>query len=347
MTVMTVALARATAADWVHTHAAAQDGFRGAYLAGSTVTLPAEAPLPTGSDVDIMVVIAGQPPRHKLGKFRYRDTLLEVSYLPADTFSDPQRLLTDYHVATGLRRDTIIADPTGLLRRAHRAVAAHFADHDQVLRRCAGARDVIVSRLTAIDDTRPWHEQVIGWLFGTGVSCHVLLVAALRNPTVRLRYQATRQVLAEYDRLAEYSPLLRQLGCHDWTAQRATGHLNALAACFDAAASAARTPFPFSSDISTAARPIAIDGSRELIDTGWHRETVFWTVATFARCHAVLATDAPRAHREHAPAFDAVLADLGVRSTADLRSRSAATLEYLPRLWRTAEAIVAGRPGQR
>jgi hypothetical protein len=27
------------------------------------------------------------------------------------------------------------------------------------------------------------------WLFPTGVTCHVLLVAALRNPTVRLRYR--------------------------------------------------------------------------------------------------------------------------------------------------------------
>ena len=35
--------------------------------------------------------------------------------------------------------------------------------------------------------------------------------------------------------------------------------------------------------ITPAARPIAIDGSRELIEAGAHREAVFWIVATFAR----------------------------------------------------------------
>ncbi|MFK4066636.1 hypothetical protein [Streptomyces sp. NPDC029674] len=34
------------------------------------------------------------------------------------------------------------------------------------------------------------------WLFPTGVTCHVLLAAALRNPTVRLRYPAACEALA-------------------------------------------------------------------------------------------------------------------------------------------------------
>jgi hypothetical protein len=74
---------------------------------------------------------------------------------------------------------------------------------------------------------------------------------------------------------------------------RAEHHLGALAAAFDAAAAARRTPFVFAADISDLGRPIAIDGSRELIEGGSHREAVFWMVATYARCQKVLAHDRP------------------------------------------------------
>ncbi|MFJ4922952.1 hypothetical protein [Streptomyces sp. NPDC088725] len=65
-------------------------------------------------------------------------------------------------------------------------------------------------------------------------------------------------------------------------------------------------------------RPIAIDGSRELIDGGLHREAVFWIVAAFARCHTVLAADAPDAHRAWEPEFLAAVADLGILSAGDI-----------------------------
>jgi len=47
-------------------HARRQDGFRGAYFSGSTVGLPAEVELPTGSDVDVVVVTAQAEPPPKL-----------------------------------------------------------------------------------------------------------------------------------------------------------------------------------------------------------------------------------------------------------------------------------------
>jgi hypothetical protein len=47
-------------------------------------------------------------------------------------------------------------------------------------------------------------------------------------------------------------------------------------------------PFFFASDISYIARPISIGGSRELIERGYHREAVFWMVATYSRCQKML-----------------------------------------------------------
>ncbi|MEV8311933.1 hypothetical protein AB0P36_32600 [Streptomyces flavidovirens] len=182
------------------------------------------------------------------------------------------------------------------------------------------------------------------WLFPTGVTCHVLLSAALCNPTIRLRYPAARKVLTDYGHLSLYPELLRLLGCSHLSAQRVQHHLRELAATFDATTQVAKTPFFFSSDITPTARPIAIDGSQTLIDAGDYREAVFWIIATFARCHTILATDAPRLHNSHAPAFQAAVADLGISSSSDLLHRAEEVTRFLPRLWQATEDILTNNP---
>ena len=69
----------------------------------------------------------------------------------------------------------------------------------------------------------------------------MLLVAALRNPTVRLRYAAVRDVLKEYNQEEIYEELLRLLGCKDMSAEQAMIHLNGLTRTFDAASAIAKT----------------------------------------------------------------------------------------------------------
>ena len=342
---MKVGLARSTAARWVAEHAAEEAWFRGAYFSGSTVGMPDDRELAATSDVDVMIVTAETQPPLKPGKFVYRGVLLEVSYVSWDQLASAQQVLSSYHLAGGFRRDTIIADPTGRLRELHAQVSRHFADREWVRRRCMNAREKIENGLSAVDASAPWHTQVMGWLFPTGVTTHVLLVAALRNPTVRLRYVAAREVLSEYGRPEVHEDLLKLLGCAHWDSRRVEHHLAALADTFDAAAAVARTPFFFRTDITAAARPIAIDGTRELIRRGLHREGVFWIVATFARCHAILSADAPAVQESLSPAFGAVLADLGITCTQDLVDRARRVIAFLPGLWETAEAILRDNPG--
>src|SRR5439155_16138520 len=121
----------------------------------------------------------------------------------------------------------------------------------------------------------------------------VRLVAGLKSPTVRKRYLAVRELLAEYRYSDFYESLLETLGCVRMDRERVEHHLAALTQAFDAAKSVVKTPFFFASDISNIARPIAIDGSRDLIECGCHREAIFWMVATYSRCQKVLCHDAP------------------------------------------------------
>ncbi|MEU6767809.1 hypothetical protein ABZ916_35540 [Streptomyces sp. NPDC046853] len=341
---MQVGLARSAAIQWVALHARADAAFRGAYFSGSTVGLPDDAELPPSSDIDIFVVTAHQDPPAKPGKLRFRGVLLEVSYLPRSEIASLDHVLTAYHLAGNFRTDTIIDDPTGELRGLQAHVSRHFAERYWVRRRCLDARHRVENRLAAIDTSAPYHEQVLSWLFPTGVTCHVLLVAALRNPTVRLRYPAAREVLADYGHLGLYPELLDLLGCAHLTADRVRHHLRELTTTFDATVPVAKTPFFFSSDITSAARPVVIDGSQRLIDSGDHREAVFWIIATFARCHTILAADAPQLGEALAPAFRAAVADLGISSTGDLIHRAREVTRFLPRLWQTAEDIVNSNP---
>ncbi|MDF2659329.1 MAG: hypothetical protein K0Q94_2120 [Paenibacillus sp.] len=326
-------------------HASKEAGFQGAYFSGSTIELPDDALLSATSDIDVVVVTEEPEPPLKLGKFVYRGVLLEVTYVSWHQLASAEEVLTSYHLAGSFRVDTIIADPTGHLGILQTSVSRHYAEQIWVRRRCENARQKIENGLRNIDTCAPIYDRVTSWLFPTGVTTHMLLVAALRNPTVRRRYLAVREVLKQYGRDDLYEDLLQLLGCAHLSAKRALYHLEQLARTFDAAASAAKTPFLFSTDITAAARPIAIDGSRELIHSGYHREAVFWIVATFARCHKMLAADAPPAVQDALlPAFEAVIADLGIASKSDLIRRADAVLQFLPTLWETTEGILSSNP---
>ncbi|MCS7479292.1 hypothetical protein ACFFQW_03895 [Umezawaea endophytica] len=322
---MRVGEARAAAVAWVRENGAT------AYFTGSTVGVPDDAELPVGSDVDVAVVVDEAGP--KPGKFLFRGALLEVTPV---TWQEVRDALGSYHVAGGLRTDTVIADPTGALRPLQALVERHFADPEWVRRRCGEARNRVERGLRGIDPAAPWPRRVMSWLFPTGVTTHVLLVAARRNPTVRLRYLKVRPLAGDL-----YPDLLAHLGCAHWTPELTRRHLAALATTFDRTVPVSRTPFPYSSDITAAARPIAIDGGHALVDAGDHREAAFWIAVTFSRCHTILAADAPELHRELAPAFDAVLADLGVTGGADLAARAERTLDLLPAVWARAEVLMS------
>ncbi len=315
--------------------------FGGAFFTGSTVRLADDDELPVASDVDIAVVVDREAPM-KLGKFRYHGVLLEVFYLSWSQLASAEQVLSSFHLAGGLRHDTIIADPTGRLRSLHQQVARGFSRRLWVRRRCEDAGRVAKKWLQAIDASTPFPEQVTSWLFGTAGVTLPLLVAALVNPTLRLRYVAARDVLIDYDHAELYPDVLDLLGCVHLSRTRVQHHLRALAETFDETVAVSRSPYFFSTDISPAARPVAIDGSQELIDEGLHREAMFWIVATFARCHTILIADAPRSTRgQLAPMFEAALADLGLVSTEDLQARADEVLRFQPRLWKTTEAILS------
>jgi hypothetical protein len=200
--------------------------------------------------------------------------------------------------------------------------------------------------LRSVDEEAPLHDQVIAWLFAVGITTHVLLVAGLRNPTVRTRYMAVRELLADYGHLEFHEALLELLRCARISRERVAQHLATLTGVFNAAKEAIKTQFLFASEISDNARPIAINGSLELIERGYHREAMFWIAVTDSRCHKVLYHDAPvEVKQRFSHSYRELVGDLGVPSFAEVRWRCEEVERILPRVWELAEAIMAANQG--
>lgn len=342
---MKVGMAKNIAAKWVNEVGSKGEGFLGAYISGSTAEMADDAELQETSDVDI-IVVTDKPTTLKLGKFQYEGILLEVTHIPQAEFASVEEVLISHHLANSLKKNTILGDPTGYLTGLQSQVAKQFAERVWVMRRCRNVLDKIESILKGIDTAAPYYDLVTQWLFPTGITTHVLLLAALRNPTVRRRYQAVKEVLVQYGYDAFYQKLLELLGCMELTPQSAEIHLKNLEKTYDAAVKAARTPFSFREDITVKSKIIAIDGSYRLIEEGYHREAVFWMAATYARCHKILAADAPAGiQKELLPDFKNFMLELGISSDKDIISRSERVIQFLPELWNITEEIINKNPG--
>lgn len=336
--------AKTVASRWVDQEGPRLPGFRGAYFAGSIGSLADDAPLPPWSDVDVMVVL-DRDPLAKIGKMIHEGVLLEITFLTQGEFRSAGAILGRYHLAHSFANANIIADPSGELTSLQRVVAREFAKRRWVEARCLDARTKVEVGLTSLPTSMALHDQVLTWVFPTGVLTQILLVAGLRNPTVRRRYEETLHLLTTYARLDLHDALLAVLGCVGMTRERVEHHVRAVTEVFDAAATVTDAPFPFASDISALARPIAIDGSRDMIARGLHREALFWLVVTYSRSLKMLEfagrLDPESRFRD---GYRLLLADLGINSTRDLLHRRDLALDLLPEVWHVAQGIIVANP---
>jgi hypothetical protein len=339
---MRIKQAREAARQWMVQEGIRIPGFCGAYIAGSTNWLPEDADLPTTCDLDIMVVLADQNQACRRDKFIYQDTLLEVSCLRNDRFQSPDQVLNDYHLAPSFRTTPIIFDPFSYLTPLLAAVSRDYNKRYWVRQRCANAKEKIVRYLQSINEEAPIDNRVMGCLFAAGITTHVPLLAGLRNPTVRARYVAAQEVLADYGYIGWHKKLLELLGSDRMSQERVSHHASSLAEIFDVARKVVRTPFSFVSDISDRARPIAIDGSLELVERGYHREAMFWIGVTHSRCRKVLSHDAPGdLTQSFKDSYQELVDDLGLSTFAEVRQRCGEIERILPSMCDLAENIIA------
>lgn len=342
---MNVAQVKEVACQWVVENASQEPRFYGAYFGGSINGMQDNAIFPSTSDIDVQIVLAGSDVPGNTDKFLYHDVLLETAYQSSDQFQSPEKILGDYTKACHFATSNVILDPLGQLTKIQEVVSQDYAKRTWVYKRCEHARDELLSSLEWLNESEPLHDQVFFWLYTASIAPHIILVAGLKNPTVRKCFMAARNVLADYDQLQIYDSMLDILGVTKFTRAQAEFHLAALIEAFDASKQYVKTPFFLSTNISDLARPLLVDGTRELIEIGYHREAMFWIMVIFSCCQKILFNDAPEdVQNKFAPAFRFLLKELGIYSSTDLQKRNQLNRETLPRVWSAAEQIVTTNP---
>lgn len=342
---VTAADARAAARDWIATEASRMPGYIAAFIAGSTAALPADHAIPPWSDTDVMVVLEGDATQ-KAGKFRRDRVLLEGTWIARGEVGTPETVLSSYHAAHAVGTGVVLDDPSGWLTDLQGAVQADFPRRSRVAARVQSARLGVTRGLEAMRDTGSIAEQAQSWVFPTGIATHVLLVAGLRNPTVRRRYETVRDLLEAHGRLDLHERLLEALGSLAWTPDVARRRLEAITALYDAAAPISAPDYRFGSDITPLTRPISIDGTSDMIERGFHREAAFWLVVTGSRALQKMALGGePGTAARFEPAYAELLADLGAATDKDRAARRQQSLALLPEIDAAASAIIDATPG--
>ncbi|WP_152657924.1 hypothetical protein [Oceanobacillus sp. CFH 90083] len=331
------------AGEWVQAIAQKEAGFIGAYLAGSIIQKHMDEAWPIHSDVDIMIVTSNVP-ELKIGKFIYDGVLLEATHLDSALFHSKEVILSDYHLSFSFAHTFILADPEGILTPLQRNAAEDYDKIYWVHKRCHHIKDKIDSGLSSIPKEKPFYEQVMSWLFPTSVLTHLFLTAGLENPTVRRRYEAAEQILKSYHMNDVYQALLKEINIISLKKNDVQISLDVLNDTFDLAVTYAQTPIFFLSDISLSAKPLSIDGCQALIDKNKHRESFFWIIATFCRCHIILATDAPEIHAERLPYFMKTLSMIDMYTSEDLFEKAKITKSNLPYFWEKTEKLISINP---
>src|SRR6266545_5800444 len=326
---------------WVEVQARRMPGFCGAHLMGGILALPKDAPLPAYKDVDFNIVCEGVRETETFD-VAWQGLILEYSVVGVERYCAAEDVLASPDLASNLAAAGILSDPRGLLAPLSQAVAEQYARRRWVQARCDYERRMVVQ---CLDDLRRaetplearWHVLSAG-LFLSGL----LAEASLRPPTHRRCLVLMHDVLREQGREDLHEAALRLLGFGQVRREQVESYLDDCAAAFDRAAEVTRTPVPFQFKLQPHVRPYIVDGAREMIDQGCHREAMFWIGGFLMFANAAIQADAPAQERPiYQAKVDRLAEDLGFGVDADVAARAAAMRDLAEAIFGVADALAA------
>ena len=224
------------------------------------------------------------------GKRTVDGLVLDPSVIERTDLGNAEHILGTHHLASSLRSpDLILYDRDGWLSELQHEVGAGYGQRIWIGRRCDAAVSRILSYLESAEQATSDPQRAISWLFGVAVTTHIYLVAGLRNPTVRRRYESVRGMLDDFDRPDLYPPLLDLINPTNLSATDVTGLIEFLVDLFDATLPVPKAGFPFAGDISPTGRLGAIDDSLRLVASGHPRDAT-----VLDRCYRIPLFPDPR-----------------------------------------------------
>jgi len=113
------------------------------------------------------------------------------------------------------------------------------------------------------------------------------------------------------------------------------------AATFDKAVEVTRTPFPLKFKLHPHVKPYFIEGSREMIEEGYHHEAVLWIAAGTMISTYAIQLDAPEDDKPRfLAAANKLLSDLRLATPEEIESRVQEAKELTEHVFKVAYFIV-------
>ena len=336
---MTITEAVEIAREWTASGIAREAGYRGVLLHGSVCYLPPGQDLPAESDTDVITVWDSEP--RQFGKLEHADTVLDVCGISLADFGTADLILGNHIFAGPFAAGLVVDDPAGILAPLASSVVAEFREPRWIRARVEQALSKANAMLDRVRADPMGEHGAVGLMFAAGQLVHALLVAACDNPTVRRRYEAASELLAPLGMEDVHDRLLDLLGSRALGREECERHFHAMQAAYDAAIQVPDPPGYFANHVSRLARKGAIGGTRRSLESGFHREAMFFTGTCFTKALGILepVMDAEQ-FQVHAGAMDAVLGILGICSEEERRDRIRLLRESVPRIREIAEQII-------
>ena len=347
---MKAAEAKNIARRWVEEEAAELPGFAGAWLMGSLNWLPDEAELSPTTDADMQLSFEDEASRERTEatlphKFLRDGLILEVGCGLLRAVSDSDEVLGNLF-ACAFAAPNVLSDPTGTLERVHKAVAPEYAKLRWVLKRCEHVRGVFIPHhLKSMLSGPGLPQQIHEFLWLVICNAFIIHMSDLKLPTLRKALLSTNEILARYNKLDFQVVLLKFLGCHQATPTFAQQQLEDLRRVFPRAVELKQTPFPIHRAISAVNEPIAVGGCQEIIDAGYHRESLLWILAMRTHCQWVFENDAEEEERlEHRQTYLQTLEDFGFCTPVDASTRKEEAEDLVAQTMELAKEIAGVSP---
>jgi hypothetical protein len=349
---MTVGEAKDIARQWVEEQKGEIERFHGAFFAGS-INFKSEDELweEKTSDVDIHVLIDGEVPKSiRQRKLSYHGIILEPSYENRENLMTPEQVLSSFTYAYHFTVPSIISDPSGHLSKLQEAVERDFAKAKWVKARFEKVYPIaerMVDR--CINDHEEGYDSIKR--FGTFLPVFIglgdaPLIADLKVPTLRRIYVLLRELMDRYDQTHLYNAILDLGGFRSLSQKQVFSIHGAFTEAFDRAVQVLRTPVGYDFNLQAAARPYIIDGTRQMIENGQHREIAWFIMWVFGAAIAAIQNDAPKEEKAiYVESYQKAMNTLGFTSEEVIIDRAKKLKEeLLPEIMEVAEYIIENNP---
>lgn len=332
------------AREWVEVYGSQTPGFCGAHLMGGLNHTPKNAPFPIFKDVDLNIVLQDGP-GWDVHCLSYKGLILEYGAVNAETYRSPEVVLADPSLASNLVVNNILSDPMGMLASLHNTVAKEYTRRKWVLARCDAAKNAARRSLEELNQAGSPIEASLHLGFLTLDLGGLIAIAGLRPPTHRRSLIIVKEVLEMWERAGLQEEMLDMYGCAHFNRTQVESYLQDSATAFDRATEVTRTPIPFGHKLQTYVKPYLVEGAKEMIDEGYHREALLWIHAFLWISNTAIQMDAPEGQKtQFQIKIDQLTSDLGLRASQDIESRFQQAKELTDSIFKVADLIVSQNP---